>query len=81
MTEAQKDTRRVTAATVAICDGRHPRDPANASAILVTTEHAVACILLALYPDPATAARMLNEGLVPGIEERLAYYASKGIPG
>jgi hypothetical protein len=75
MIEAKKDTARATEAAKAIFDGRSPKD--DWSTILVTTEHAVASVLLALFPDPSFAAKMLNEGLVQGIENRLALYASK----
>ena len=76
MSEASEDTLRAVAACKSIFDGRHPqRDMAS---VLVTAEHAIAALLLAMYPgDPATAARMLNEGLVEGIERRLSLYASK----
>jgi hypothetical protein len=64
------------AAVKAIIDGRDPEK--DASKILVTAEHAFACVLLATTVDnPRMAAAMLNEGLIPGIEARLAYYASK----
>ena len=70
------DTARALAAAKAVIDGRDPEK--EAAKILVTAEHAIACILLATHgQDPRKAAAMLNEGLVPGIEERLAYYASK----
>lgn len=77
MNESQKDTVRATAAAKAICDHRDPATADNASTIMVTLEHAVATVLLAIYRDPALAARMLNEGLVPGIERRLAEYGAK----
>lgn len=75
MHEAQKDTQRALAAAKAIFDGRDPK--ADASAVLVTAEHAFAAVLLAIYTDPRMAASMLTEGLLPGIEQRLAFYASK----
>ncbi len=72
-----KDTSRALAATKAILDGRAPAS--EYSAILVTAEHAFAVVLLAcMGGDASKAAGMLNEGLVQGIEERLALYASKG---
>lgn len=45
--------------------------------ILVTAEHVIATLLLFLMRDPAKAAAMLNEGFVPGVEERLSLFASK----
>lgn len=76
MSDAILDTPRALAATKAIIDGRDPF--VDASKILVTAEHAFACVLLATHNgDPRKAAMMLNEGLIPGIEQRLAYYAAK----
>lgn len=75
MTEAQKDTQRAHVAAKAIIDGRFPPD--DASSIMVTLEHAVTTVLLALYGEPAKAAAILNEALVQGVEERLAFYDSK----
>lgn len=76
MAENVKDTQRALTAAKAIIDGRDPL--IQQSAILVTAEHAVAALLLALYNgNPKRAAQMLNEGLVVGIEERLAFYSSK----
>lgn len=75
MTEPQKDTQRALAAAKSIFDGRDP--VTDFSSVLVTTEHAVATVLLAIFNDPAKAAAMLNEGLVQGIESRLALFASR----
>lgn len=76
MSENVKDTPRALAAAKAIIDGRDP--VAQQSSILVTAEHAFATILLAcMGGDPRKAAAMLNEGLIPGIEQRLAFYAAK----
>ncbi len=67
------DTRRATAAAGVILDGRDPQ--ADFAAILVTLEHTIAAMLLVLMRgDPRKAAALLNEGLTPGVEERLAYY-------
>lgn len=78
MSENQKDTARAIAAARAIVDGRDPT--ADRAAILVTAEHAFAAVLIACMDrDPRKAAAMLNEGLIPGIEQRLALYASKRI--
>lgn len=71
------DTQRALAATKAIIDGRNPFT--EFSSVLVTAEHAFAVVLLACTGgDPRKAAAMLNEGLVPGIEERLSLWESKG---
>jgi hypothetical protein len=76
MHETQKDTQRALAAAKAIIDDRDP--VADYSSILVTTEQAVATVLLAIFRnDPAKAAAMLNEGLIHGIESRLSMYAAK----
>lgn len=75
MTEAQKGSRRAAEAASKIFDGRDPRG--DHAPIMVTTEQAVATVLLALYPDPAKAAAMLNEGLLQGVEQRLSMFAAK----
>lgn len=78
MNENEKDTARAIAACKAIIDGRDPSK--DFALILVTEEHAVASLLLMVMDhDPRKAAAILNEGLVQGIEQRLALYASKGI--
>lgn len=76
MTDSILDTSRALAAAKAVFDSR---DPATQSGkVFVTLEHTVAVILLALGDgDPAWAAKMLNEAVVPGVEERLAYYNAK----
>ena len=77
MTENKKDTIRAVVAAKAILDGRDPI--ADRASILVTAEHAFAAVLIACMDrDPRKAAAMLNEGLIPGIEQRLSLYASKG---
>lgn len=80
MSENQKDTTRAVAAAKAIIDGRNP--VADQSSILVTAEHAFAAVLIACMDrDPRKAAAMLNEGLIPGIEQRLALYAASAAKG
>ena len=76
MNESERDTSRAFAAGKVVIDGRNPS--ADCASILVTTEHAIASVLLMLMNrDPRKAAEMLNEGLVQGIERRLALFASK----
>jgi hypothetical protein len=76
MTEPQKDTQRYLAAAKLIIDGRDPH--ADSSAILVTLEGLVSLVLLTvMHNDTRKAAAMLNEGLVPGVEERIALAASR----
>jgi hypothetical protein len=76
MTEPQKDTQRAIAAAKAIIDGRDPND--DSSAILVTLESLVSLVLLAVMGnDHHKAVGMLNDGLVPGVEERIALAASR----
>ena len=76
MTEPQKDTQRALAAAKLIIDGRDPG--ADHGAILVTLEGLVSLVLLAVMGnDERKAAAMLNEGLVPGVEERIALAASR----
>ncbi|WJR66997.1 hypothetical protein QTA58_22875 [Neorhizobium sp. CSC1952] len=77
MSENVKDTERAMIAAKAILDGRNP--VAHQAEVLVTAEHAIATILLVcMEGDPRKAAGMLNEGLVPGIEQRLALFAANG---
>ena len=53
MSENVKDTQRAVAACRAIIDGRDPKT--DCSLILVTTEHAIATLLIALMGDPRKA--------------------------
>ncbi|MBG6178313.1 hypothetical protein IWQ55_006171 [Labrenzia sp. EL_208] len=76
MSEAKKDTKRALVAAKAILDDR---DTGHAAGIMVTLEHTVAGILLLLYPHDV-AARMLNEGLVQGVEKRIAMHQAKKKP-
>lgn len=77
MTEPQKDTQRALLAAKQVIDGRDIS--ADSSAILVTLEGLVSLILLAtMNNDAQKAAGMLNEGLVPGVESRIAFAASRG---
>ena len=68
---SKRDTACAFEAAKNIVDGRDPTR--DSSGVLVTLEHAVAAVLLITSDnDPSRAAAMLNEGLTPGIEERLA---------
>lgn len=71
---SERDTRRAVEAARIIFSGRYSSNPAD---VMVTLEHTVAAVLLALYRTPEMAAAMLNEGLVPGIESRLSLHAAK----
>ena len=76
MNEAQKDSDRALKAALTICDGRIPHP--QYGAVMVTLEHTVATLLLAaMNGDGRKAAAMLNEGLVPRVEERLMLHASR----
>lgn len=76
MADAFRDSLRALTAAKAIIDGRDPG--ADCGKILVTTEHAIATVLLACMDgDPRKAAGMLNEGLLQGVEQRLALYGSR----
>lgn len=74
MSEAKKDTQRATEAARAIVDGRGAYDAAS---IMVTLEHTVAAVLIALHKDHQTASGVLNEGLVQGVEERISRHQAK----
>lgn len=76
MTEPQKDTQRALAAAKLLIDGRDPK--ADMGAIMTTLEGLVSLMLLTVMDrDQRKAASMLNEGLVPGVESRLALHASR----
>lgn len=76
MTEPQKDTQRAIAAAKLLIDGRDPR--ADMGAIMTTLEGLVSLMLLTVMDrDERKAAAMLNEGLVPGVEGRLALHTSR----
>jgi hypothetical protein len=74
MSEAKRDTRRAAVAAAAIIDNR---DASDAADIMVALEHTVAAVLLTIYQDHKIAAGMLNEGLVAGVEGRIALHQSK----
>lgn len=68
------DTQRILAAAELVLDGRDPSD----NGVLVTLEGLVSLLLLAtMGNDPRKAAAMLNEGLVPGVESRIALASSR----
>lgn len=70
------DTVRVLQAAREIMDDRDP--VADRGAIMVTLEGAVSAVLLMVMGgDHRNAAAMLNEGLLQGVEGRLALAASK----
>lgn len=80
MGENMKDTSRAIEACKVIIDGRDPSK--DYSSILVTAEHAIAALLLAVMNrDPRKAAAMLNEALIQGVEERLALFATRSQDG
>jgi len=58
-----------------ILDGRDP--VADRGAVMVTLEGTVAAVLVAVMGDHEKAAAMLNEGLVEGVERRLALGAKR----
>lgn len=72
-----RDTQRAIAACKEIIDGRDVKQ--DYGSILVTAEHAVAALLIAIMGDPRKASAMLNEGLLAGVEDRLSLYASRKV--
>ena len=77
MTPPEKDTQRVLKTVRALLDGRDPAT--DLGGVMLTLEGVVtATLLLVMERDRRKAAAMLNEGLVEGVERRLAYSASKG---
>lgn len=74
--DPQRDTMLAQLACKVIIDSRDPRD--DFASILVTAEHVVAVIMIVtMGGNQRKAARMLNEGFLQGVEERIALY-SKG---
>lgn len=72
----RQDTQRYHDAAAKVIDGRDPI--ADRGEIMVALEGTVAAVLLMVMDgDPRKAAGMLNEGLVQGVEVRLALYASR----
>ena len=69
------DTDRTYQAVSAIIDGRDP--VADRGAVMVTLEGVVASVLVAAMGSHDKAAAMLNEGLVEGVESRLALGAKR----
>ncbi len=76
MTDPQRDTKRTIAAAKEILADRDPIT--DRGAVMVTLEGTVSAILLLVMGgDHKKAAAMLNEGLIQGVENRLAYADSK----
>ena len=70
------DADRAIQAVKILLDGRDP--VAEMASFLVTLEHAVAlALLVSMKMDHRKAVQMLNAGLVPGVESRLAIHAAK----
>jgi len=68
------ESKRTLAAMKAVIDGR---DLSDLGSIMVTLEGTVAAVLTAVMGDHEKAAGMLNEGLVEGVERRLALGAER----
>lgn len=76
MANVARDRARNIEVARAIIDGRDLK--ADMAAILVTLDGVVALVLLAVMDDcPSRAAAMLNEGLVQGVESRLALASAR----
>lgn len=76
MPDAKKDHTRALAACHEILDNRHPI--ADRASVLVTLEHTIAAMLIAVMDGkPLLAVGMLHEGVLPGVEERIALFASR----
>lgn len=74
MTSPEKDTQRVVKIVKELLDGRDPQ--ADLGEVMVTLEGVVtATLLMVMKQDRRKAAAMLNEGLIEGVERRLAYSA------
>ncbi|WP_108482292.1 hypothetical protein [Oceaniglobus ichthyenteri] len=76
MSDPMKEMERYHDATRTIIDGRDP--VTDMAAVMVTLEGAVAAtLLMVMNGDHRKAVGMLNEGLVPGVEHRIALSASR----
>jgi hypothetical protein len=76
MTSLSKDSQLAIQAARILIDDRDP--VADRGEVMVTLERLVTLVLLAVMEQkPRAAAAMLTEGLAPGVESRLALYASK----
>lgn len=76
MHDAEKDVYRSKAAAAEICDGRHPED--EYSKVLITLDHTIAIVLLAaMGMNARKAVQMLNEGLLPRVEDRIMLFEKK----
>lgn len=76
MNEAARDSVRAMAAVRALMDDRDPRT--DMAQIMVTLETVVAVTLTAVCQgDHARGAALMNEGLVPGVEDRLMAAAAR----
>lgn len=72
-----RDTLLAIKAGKVLLDGRHPVD--DMASVMVTLDGLVALILITcMNNDPRKALGMLHEGLLPGVEQRIALFASKG---
>lgn len=72
MTPPEKDTQRVVNTVKALLDGRDPQR--DLGEVMITLEGVVtATLLMVMNQDRRKAAGMLNDGLVEGVERRLAY--------
>jgi len=76
MTPPERDTQRVVELTRILLDGRDPQR--DLGEIMITLEGVVAAtLLMVMNQDRRKAAGMLNEGLVEGVERRLAHSGTK----
>ena len=76
MTSLSIDSQLAIQAARILIDDRDP--VADRGEVMVTLERLVTLVLLAVMEQkPRAAAAMLTEGLAPGVESRLALYASK----
>lgn len=72
MTPPERDTQRVIETVKALLDGRDPQ--ADLGEVMITLEGVVtATLLMVMNQDRRKAIGMLNEGLIEGVERRLAY--------
>jgi len=74
------ETQRYHAAAQKVLDDLDPQQ--DRGEIMVALEGTVAAVLLVVMGrDAERAVAMLNEGLVPGVEERIAQWANRDDEG
>lgn len=78
MSEITEEMKQAIVAVKVIFGDLDPRKEDDFPKIMTALESVVSIILIAGMGTPKLAASMLNEGLLPGVEARLAMYRKGG---